>query len=46
VVVTYRRGTNDVRNLKFLTLPYSKNNKLLTNITVPTRVVVLVSYPI
>ena len=33
-VVTCRRGTSVARSLKLLALPYSKEEALLTNITV------------
>jgi len=41
-----RRGTSIVKNLKFLTLPrLIKSSSLSTNITVPTRVVVIGELP-
>ena len=45
VVVTCRRGTNVARSLKLLALPYFRQLSLLTNITVPTRVVVISELP-
>ena len=45
VVVTCRRATNVVRNLKFLTLPDPQSSSLSTNVTVPTRVVVTGELP-
>ena len=46
VAVTYYRGTRVVRNLKFLTLfRILKPSSLLTNITIPTQVVVIGKLP-
>ena len=45
VVVTCRRGTSVARSLKLLALPYYYQLSLLTNITIPTRVVVIGELP-
>ena len=45
MVVTCRRGTSVVRSLKLLALPYFRQLSLLTNITVPTQVVVIGELP-